>query len=514
MWDPGKEQIFCARDQIGVKQFYHHLSNGLFLFGNSLKSLTQYPDISKAIDDEAVANYLVHSMLLDKHKTFFESFKKLPPAHTLTVTQSTVKQTCYWKLEDSPKQNLPDMDVYAKKLRELLEKSVYARMRSDYPITSHLSGGLDSSSIAVLAARKLKEKGQTLLAFNWLYAPEESDEKENYEWSNSKEIAEEEGIKHHYVPLTAEDISTYMDKCDFSYGETAVFWYEYPVRAATKKHHSRTILSGWGGDELVSYQGWSYYADLFVHGKLSDLFKALKDKTDKKNLKSKLSFIYTNLIVPLTPKFIYCYLPKITCNQTSYPFVKKTFLPMIEKERKRSLRFSIRNQRTIKAQMLSFWKNGHIQGRIESWATIATQEKIDYSYPLLDKRLIEFIVGVPGNFFIKDTVGRYIFRKAIEDLLPEEIAWGNAKSEPNRVRRLAELEFESFKRKTIEEKWDNRHNNYINSKKISNSLLFHNIPNHNKVEEKLLLMKQMERYVLLYTLKNRKSKTMDPQKYL
>jgi len=274
IWDVKRQHLFCARDQVGVKQLYFYLTDTLFVCANDLKRLVIHPDIKSDINDEAVANFLVNGDLISPELPFLKGVQKLPPAHSITITPSGVSKNCYWRLQDVPQIKLPNAKAYREKLTQLLEQAVHDRVRSVYPVASHLSGGLDSSTIAVIAARRLKQKGKKLLAFNWLHQPTEKDDSSHYEWSNSRLIAETEDIDHHYVSLSAEDIYQYMGSRSIVYGDFSRFWYEYPVRQAARDRGARTILSGWGGDELVSYHGQSYYADLFSRGRI---IKALKE---------------------------------------------------------------------------------------------------------------------------------------------------------------------------------------------------------------------------------------------
>ncbi len=474
IWDERKQQLFCARDHIGIKPFYYHLTDSLFVFANDLKGLTKYSDISKEINDEAVANFIVNSQLINSTMTFFKEIQKLPPASLLTISATKVHRLCYWRLEDAPKIKLPDAKAYAKKLRELLKQAVYDRMRSAYPVTSHLSGGIDSSTIAVIAARKLREKGEKLLAFNWLHEPKEDDDSNHYEWSNSKTIAEAEGIEHHYVAITAEDIYHNMNNRTIVYGESAIFWYEYPVREASQKRGSRTILSGWGGDELSTYHGQSYYSDLFSQGKIIRVLKELKciaSQKSKSPMRRMLSHLYHNVILIYVPRNIYCHMPKNRCLQSpSFPFVKKEFLPAIQHEMKKTRVFTMQPPVRIREHMLAFWQNGHIQSRIESWASASIPNRLEYSYPLLDKRIIEFVLGMPPEYFVNNGVGRYIFRSAAEGLLPEKILWSNAKAEHNRVEQLASLFISACNLFTINEEISAEQSDYIDSDKLMQTL--------------------------------------------
>ncbi len=470
IWDEEKQHLFCARDHVGVKQFYYHLSDDLFLFGNDLKGLTKYPNISKKINDEAVANYIVNRQLLSNTLTFFETFKKLPPAHTLIISSLKTEKNCYWRLEDTPKVKLPNTDAYTKKLRRLLEEAVYCRMRSNYPITSHLSGGFDSSAIAVLAARKLKNNDEELLAFNWLRKPIEGDNPENPEWAGSKMVAEREGINHNYVTLTAENVYKYLSKRDIVYGETAPFWYEYPVREATQKHGSRTILSGWGGDEFASYNGRSFYINLFVHRKFVKLFKELKAVAKRrKTIKSMLGFIYFNIFIPLVPRSLYCKMPKSICFNAPFHFVKEEFIDMVKKEDNKPCILSMQAYKTIRKHMLAYWDYSHIQIRIESWNQASIINKLEYSYPLLDKRILELIVNLPPEHLFANAKGRHIFTQATKDLLPIKILLTQKIYEPNRVKHLLVILHKTL-RLLIKKEKTTKHTNYINLNKVHSYL--------------------------------------------
>lgn len=504
IWDDKKKQLFCARDHVGIKQFYYHLSHGLFLFGNDLKVLTQYPNISKEINDEAVANYIVNHQLLSNTSTFFEAFEKLPPAHTLTISNKNMKKHCYWRLEDAPKVKLPNAEAYAKKLRELLEAAVYARMRSDYPITSHLSGGLDSSSIAVLAARKLKEKGQKLLAFNWLHEPEEGDDATQSEWANSKMIAEMEGIEHHYVSLTEEDIYSYMKKRDVTYGETTTFWYEYPILEAVQKRNSRTILTGWGGDELVSYHGQAFYADLFLHGKWIRLYKELSKQSPEagKNLKTLIKRFYFNVFLPIMPQKVYCCMPKVKCKNDSYTYIKQPISQKVDSEdvKKQLANFNLYSNRTVRSHKLAYWRNSHIQSRIESWNTVSRISKIEYNYPLLDKRLLEFTMGIPSKLFILNGEGRFIFREALKDVLGQEILSIQKITEPQRVLKLIELTLGAFRKITKEIFFYSDKNTFIKSSTIYNAVK--KMQNDDMSRESLKMFEEIETAIAILNSKS------------
>ncbi|HFU76084.1 MAG TPA: hypothetical protein ENK66_07550, partial [Arcobacter sp.] len=455
------------------KQLYYYVIDLLFVFSNDLKGLMEHSNIPKIIDDEAVADYFINSELTSQYLTFFKNVRKLPSAHSLTVSINEIKKKCYWRLEDAPKFNDENIEIYAKKLRILLEEAVHVRMRTIYPTTSHLSGGLDSSSIAVIAARKLRAKNERLTAFNWLHKPIKNSDTNHYEWSNSKTISELENIDFNYISLSSKEIYGYCINESIAYGNTAPFFFaEYPIREAAKNNGSRTIFSGWGGDELASQHANSYYADLFLQGKIKKLFKELKVLVNKRNNKIKgfLGTIYYQILLPQIPKWLYCKMPRSKCFIPFFPFVKNDFLIKIKSIMKNFPIDERLAHKTLKEHSLLLWADGYLQSRIESWSVAGTANRIEYVYPLLDKRIVEFILGVPTECFVDSGMKRYLFRSAVKDLLPKKILLESTKDEINRVEHLYLLLFDASKMFLGNDKIINNKSKYINNEKLKNTL--------------------------------------------
>ncbi|NOR56822.1 MAG: hypothetical protein GQ531_11540 [Sulfurovum sp.] len=473
IWDEKKKQLFCTRDHIGIKQFYYFLENGMFVFSNDIKSLMNFGIIPKEINDNAVVNQMVYAHLQSSSYTFYKNVFKLPPAHNLIITHEKVIKKPYWKITNSPKVTYTNIDECAEKLRHLITQSIYDRMRSIYPITSHLSGGIDSSSIAAIASRKLRKNNQTLLAFNWLHEPSDKDDPNYYEWANSKTIAELEGIEHHYVSLNARDIYDYMKNNKISDGDSAQFWYEVPIRKHANSKGSRTILSGWGGDDFASYPGASYFSNIFLEGKILELIKAEKhyacSKSQEKCIRRFIGSIYKWVVIPLVPRFLYCYMPRTHCSEireNATTFIKKEYLSSVKNELNQYFKYNnvLQPQSTIRKSMIADYKFGHLQARIESWSAASKIDRLEYAYPLLDKRIVEFMMQVPTKFFVHEGKGRYLFRSAMKNIVPEHILWSNTKYERKRVDELSLLLNQVFEIYT--NNYGIKTSKYINTEKL------------------------------------------------
>ncbi len=234
-WDENKQQLFCARDHIGIKPFYYHLSDDLFVFSNDIRGLVSYPGDSKRYNNKTIAMFLAgDSGCHDERDTFFEAIQKLPAASSLTITKDIVAESIYWDFKDITEVHYDTFEEYTEKLKELLCNAVQARLRTVYPVASHLSGGIDTSAIAVLAARELEARGQPLYAFNWVETPEGQYDPDMAEWGFAAQLASQENIEQKNIRLTADFISKMYDKIDISKDDISYFWGEYLVRDEAK----------------------------------------------------------------------------------------------------------------------------------------------------------------------------------------------------------------------------------------------------------------------------------------
>ncbi len=439
IWDEKKQQLFCTRDYIGVKPFYYFINDGKFIYSNDIGVLLSHVDIANVLNDKAMAYYLKHGLLSDIDMTFYKNIRKLHPATSLTVMADDEKYSTYWKAEECPKILCKTLDDYTHKARELLEQAVNVRIRSVYPIASHLSGGIDSSSIAVLASRKLGESSRMLTGYNWIPVLDEDSGTDYFEWGNSKKIASLENIEHQAVDLSENDILNLFKTIDITHGDTITFWYEHQIQKDASEKNIRVILSGTGGDEFISHNAYGYIAGFFWRGEFQRAYKALQ----REGLRSRHPFLgffrrfYAHVILPSIPGWLYCIYNGTYC---SFNNISKYIFPsMSESIRRVRGNDKLLMDIGIQNKMLNALHDGLIQARVESWATSGRSYRMEYRYPLLDKRLVEFALGIPEEVFRHNSKGRYLFRQSIEGLLPQEIIWSNTKYEPKRVKKYIAL---------------------------------------------------------------------------
>ncbi len=153
IWDARQQRLFCARDRLGVKPFCYRWDGTNFVFASEPKALTHFAQVYP--DEGIIYDYLAWAELDHSDGTFFAEVNKLLPGHYIIVEPERISVRQWWSPSDQIERNEAATDA-ASTLRELLAESVRLRLRSDVPIGSCLSGGLDSSSVVALVNQHLR----------------------------------------------------------------------------------------------------------------------------------------------------------------------------------------------------------------------------------------------------------------------------------------------------------------------------------------------------------------------
>jgi asparagine synthase (glutamine-hydrolysing) len=435
IWDERDQKLFCARDIFGVRPFFYYHSSNCFFFASDLNALLAVPEIPQQFNEILLAAFLQQEdiMFAQKSQTFYDGIYKLPPAHCLTLTSRQHTIQSYWSVNAVSEINLKSEGDYIAMLQDLFEQAVSCRLRSAFPMGTHLSGGLDSSAIAVTAARGLKHQGKTSQAFSWSPPLDTCLNIPGDERGLVEAICQREQIACHYLNLTGEDLLNFRSRSFFC-EPTEMLQFEQKVQTQAAAQNVRTILSGWGGDEAITFNGRGYFAELFLRGHWWTLYRELKLRGQlhgiglKGQLKSKV-------LAPLLPDFLAMRLEALTNKYFQPPGRSAYIHPQLAQKFKANraklphLPYLLRERSGVRKNQRMLLEYGHLTNRIEAWALSGGQKGLVYSYPLLDRRIVEFALGIPVNLFFKQGWKRYIFRSATKDLLPDQIRWNKTKRE-------------------------------------------------------------------------------------
>jgi asparagine synthase (glutamine-hydrolysing) len=248
IWDPRTETLFCARDRFGIKPFYLAEVGSTLYFASEAKALLPFLPACRT-DEQGLGDYLAFQLCLDG-KTLFEGVRELLPGHTLTVAAGSWRMERYWEvyyeLDFSHR-----AEWFESRLRELLDESAALHLRADVPLGAYISGGIDSSLVATMAAAHDPD----LIGFTGKFAIGPEYDESPY----ARMVAEHAGVPLHEVDITADDFVREIGR--------VIYHLDYPVAgpgafpqfmvSALAARHRKVVLGGQGGDEV--FGGYTRY---------------------------------------------------------------------------------------------------------------------------------------------------------------------------------------------------------------------------------------------------------------
>jgi asparagine synthase (glutamine-hydrolysing) len=153
LWDPKRQRLFGARDHLGIKPFYYHLSDDLCMAASDTVTLLAHPRIATDFNDNRIADFFFDGMEgADLSSTFYNSLRRLPPAHCICVDQNKVRSACYWQPTPAPAMQDSGVPTGDEAFLEILRQAVACRLPDSDAAGVLLSGGVDSALVTSVAA--------------------------------------------------------------------------------------------------------------------------------------------------------------------------------------------------------------------------------------------------------------------------------------------------------------------------------------------------------------------------
>lgn len=283
LWDADRQRLLLARDFIGIRPLYYAIDGKRLAFASDVSGALEVSGLSRRLDQVAARTQFYSGSMQDKERTFFHGLKKLPPGCLMLVDASGPRIQRYWRPEDVPSFDPGSEDQTVERVLELVTEATRCRTRSTRGVGAHASGGLDSSTLAVLAARAVRDSGRSMTAINWappftqedLPLDPEGDERAVVEAL----VDAEPNIESCYTPLTAPDLADGW-AVDITANPSTTLRWEYRASREAADRGVGVILSGWGGDETIAFNGRGYFSDLARRGRWIELARELKLRSD------------------------------------------------------------------------------------------------------------------------------------------------------------------------------------------------------------------------------------------
>jgi asparagine synthase (glutamine-hydrolysing) len=251
-------ELVAARDHVGVKPLYYKFDDGLFLAASEMRTMLGHPAVSRKLELASVIEYLAFGYTLGE-RTLIEGVYKLAPGHMLRLRDGRLEEIEYW--DALPPERPPDSGMLEDELAGLLEEAVAGALVSDVPLSLMLSGGLDSSAVAVLAARQVPPSELTAYSVSFGLPTDEA--------PAAARLAAELGMQHRELVLTKgvlEDaFETWIAGLDLPSANPTGVAISHIARSV-HEDGTKVLLSGDGGDELFGgYNRWMKYLRFHRH---------------------------------------------------------------------------------------------------------------------------------------------------------------------------------------------------------------------------------------------------------
>nr|UXE41696.1 asparagine synthetase [glutamine-hydrolyzing] 3 [uncultured bacterium] len=418
IWDGPRNALFCARDAFGVQPLNYYIGANFVLVASELHQLFCDSRVPKVPNEGMVGEYLA-LQITHQEETLWEGIRRLPAAHFMWVKSGLVDKRRYWDFDLSREVRHQRDDEYAREFLSLLQKSITCRLRCHGRIGSHLSGGLDSSSVSVIANELLQQNGsnEPLDTFSLVFCGTACDESEYIN----------DIVKH--ANLRSKLITPSSTRLDY-YCQQALRYRDFPgwpnggamnlsLRNCIRSTGTRVMLTGWGGNECLEGSPTSRITHLARKGKLAELLGVAESWSPIAGTPSwQLVLDYgVRANIPASLKRASRVLRRNPFPWLSPEFVRRTSL--LDRIQQVRLPYANAVQQTIHSFFYSGWSAHFHETRDRDSSSFG----IDERHPFFDRRLAEFAFALPEEQRADAGLAKVVLRKALRGNLPSSVLY-------------------------------------------------------------------------------------------
>ena len=434
IWDQNEQKLFCARDHFGIKPFYYYRSATIFAFASEIKALLELSYVPGKINDIYIAEYLTQ-IYTDNSSTSFQDIFRLPPAHNLTIKQGEIRTQKYWQLNPALEIIHKTEDEYASEFYQIFQEAVSCRLRSVNTLGFSLSGGLDSSSIVCMADKQTtverNNKYQTFSAI-FPYLPQDRQSRVD-ERVYIDTVLAQCSVESHFI--RADNLNPFIDdelitQCtDEPYFAPNLFMY-WELYRASREQGVRVFVDGIDGDVTVSH-GLEYFPDLVRTYRWGTLYHEANEFTKRNGGINPRNLIWKYGLRPLIPISL---LDLIQASSGKGTLSRSIINPDLAKrtdisERLHKVNGKINFHLTARERHQQELESPQLTIDLELLDKVSAAFSIETRHPFFDKRLVEYCLALPPEQKLSQGWTRYIFRRSMASVLPEDVCWRTSKAD-------------------------------------------------------------------------------------
>jgi len=397
LWDSRRQELFCARDRLGIKPFYFGIAGDSFLFASEIKALREHPGLGTAPNRDLLMTFLAWGVADHTGETLFEGISQLPPAHFMVVTPGGAGEPQrYWNLVVSGTVDDGGDPIRPETFRRLLVDAIRLRLRSDVPVGTCLSGGIDSSTITACINRLIRDEspesvGDRQKTFSAVFDDPRFDESRFMDI-----VAAATGVDARQTTPSIDglwdEIGRLLYMQDEPFGSLSIYAQYCVMRLASRE--VTVVLDGQGADEQLA--GYLAYLAPYVR-MLAGEGHPRRALTELACALRRHGGFFAGAVIQLATRR-----KRRRLLRGDAPVVHRYDGPLhrvLERE----------TTATNLPLLLHYEDRNSMAFSIES------------RVPFCDVRLVEYIAGLPLSEKIRGGMTKYILREAIRGLVPEAV---------------------------------------------------------------------------------------------
>jgi asparagine synthase (glutamine-hydrolysing) len=436
IWDGRNQQLFCARDPLGIKPLYYYTDGRTFLWGSELRQLFGDPAVGREPNEGMISEYLACAVT-SQEETLYRGILRLPPAHMLIIQPGRLRKEQYWDLDPAREVRCRTDEEYAEHFLQIFKEAVRCRLRSHRAVGAELSGGLDSSSIVGMAQSIYHEGALAdsgFETFSLVFPGLPCDESAYIQdvvgmWGlTSNAVCPDESDPSHY----SEEVRRYHDFPNYPNGSMME-----PLSALAHEKGCRVILTGSGGDEWLVGSLY-HYADLLRQFRILSLIRQFRFDAHVRSVTSPslrfLKFGLWPLLRPAFPRSARRAIRWVLRQDELPPWMNHQFaarLQLTERLRRESVgrQFSRFAQGDLYRAATDGWHSHSAELRDRSTSRFSLEQR----HPFYDRRVVEFALALPDEQRWRRDQTKVILRQSMRGFLPERVRERLGKAEFSHV---------------------------------------------------------------------------------
>jgi asparagine synthase (glutamine-hydrolysing) len=433
LWDARRHALFAARDAIGQRVLFYHGSAKWLSLASSAAALLALDHAPAALNEQKVADFLV--LQQDPETTFFRGVQRLPAGHSLVATPAGIRVRRYWSALPARDVRFPRENDYLEAFHEVFGLAVEARLRSAGPVGIMLSAGLDSSTVAAVAARQLAARGDRLLA--WHAAPRAGFEgavRPGWVADESEDVRAIARL-HPNIDLEIQRTGgrTPLEDLDTLFRVTGMpvrnvsnrGWVE-SIYLAAQKRGVRVLLSGQKGNATISYTGLLSLRDLARAGHWAHVLQEIRAVARVTGQRPRT--VFKDQILPaLLPGWVYAGWARVRGTRAEplwearLSAIRPEFARQMQVEERARARheddFNMDRAGGFRYRAMILAAGDALDNPhgLRGWFGVETRD------PTSDRRVVEFCLGLPPAQYLRRGRGRQLVRRSMRGLLPEAV---------------------------------------------------------------------------------------------